>query len=162
MILKIYTLFHVLISFIAIISGFVVVFAMLRGGFPARWMKIFWTTTALTVLTGFFFPFHGVTPAFVLGFIALAVFAVAMFASRSRWRRTYAVMMVLSLYFNIFVLIVQSFQKIPALKDLAPTQTEAPFKLTQLVVLILFTALGVAAAIRSRDQVVQTQVKGDV
>ena len=162
MILKIYTLIHVLISFIAIISGFVVVFAMLPGGLPARWTKIFWTTTALTSLTGFLFPFHGVTPAFVLGFIALAVFAVAMFASRSRWRRTYAVTMVLSLYFNIFVLIVQSFQKIPALQDLAPTRTEAPFKLTQLVVLILFTALGVAAAIRSRDQVVQAQVKGDV
>jgi hypothetical protein len=162
MILTTFTLIHVLISFTAIISGFVVVFALLRRGLPARWTRIFWTTTALTSLTGFLFPFHGVTPAFVLGFIALAVFAAAMFASRSRWRKTYAVTIVLSLYFNIFVLIVQSFQKIPALKDLAPTQTEAPFKLTQLVVLILFTALGVAAAIRSRDQVIQTQVKGDV
>src|SRR5262245_28912223 len=162
MILKIYTLIHVLISFIAIISGFVVVFAMLRGGLPGRWTKIFWTTTALTSLTGFLFPFHGVTPAFVLGFIALAVFAAAMFASRSRWRRTYAVTIVLSLYFNIFVLIVQLFQKIPALKDLAPTQTEAPFKLTHLVVLILHRVLGVVQMTKRHDQVIQKQMKREL
>ncbi len=55
-------------------------------------------------------------------------------------------------YFNTFVLIVQSFQKIPALKDVAPTQSDPPFKLTQLVVLVAFIALGIVVAIRFRAE----------
>ena len=59
-------------------------------------------------------------------------------------------------YFNVFVLIVQSFEKIPALHAMAPTQTEPPFKVAQLVVLALFVALGIAAAIRFRNEAIRT------
>jgi hypothetical protein len=106
-------------------------------------------------VTGFFFPFHGFTPAFGLGIISLLVLAVAIYARYPRqlaghWRWIYVVTAVVALYFNFFVGLVQSFEKIPALHALAPTQTEPPFKLTQLVVLALFAVLTIIAAIRFR------------
>lgn len=55
---------------------------------------------------------------------------------------------VLSLYFNLFVLVVQAFEKVPALRALAPTQTESPFKLTQLIVLVVSLLLAILAVIR--------------
>jgi len=109
----------------------------------------------LTSVTGFFFPFHGFTPAIGLGIISLLVLAIAIYARYPRqlaghWRWIYVVGAVISFYFNVFVGIVQSFEKIPALTAMAPTQTEPPFKLTQLVVLALFIVLGIVAAIRFR------------
>jgi hypothetical protein len=102
-----------------------------------------------------FFPFHGFTPAIALGIISLIVLAAAIFARYPRqlaghWRWIYVVGAVIALYFNVFVGIVQSFEKIPALKAIAPTQTEQPFKLTQLLVLALFIVFAIAAAIRFR------------
>jgi MFS family permease len=101
-------------------------------------------------VTGFFFPFHGFTPASGLGIISLLVLAVAIYARYPRqlaghWRWIYVVTAVVALYFNFFVGLVQSFEKIPALHALAPTQTEPPFKLTQLVVLALFAVLTIIA-----------------
>jgi hypothetical protein len=108
-------------------------------------------------VTGFFFPFHGFTPAIGLGIISLLVLAVAIYARYPRqlaghWRWIYAVTAVVALYFNVFVGVVQSFEKIPALHALAPTQTEQPFKFTQLVVLLIFLFLGIVAAIRFRPE----------
>jgi len=96
-------------------------------------------------------PSHGV------GIISLVVLALAIYARQSRrlsgaWRKTYVITAVMALYLNVFVAIVQAFLKIPALKDLAPTQTEPPFKLTQLVVLALFVVFGIVAAIRFRNE----------
>ena len=127
--MKTFTLIHVAISLVAILSGFVV--------------------------TGFFFPFHGITPAIVTGIISLVVLAIAIFARYSRnlaraWRKTYVISALLALYFNVVVLVVQAFQKIPALKELAPTQNDPPFKIVQLMVLALFIALGIATTIRFR------------
>ncbi len=68
------------------------------------------------------------------------------------WRWIYVACAVIALYFNVFVGIVQSFEKIPALEAIAPTQTELPFKLTQLVILALFVLLGIIAAIRFRGE----------
>ena len=112
-------------------------------------------------MTGFFFPFHGFTPAIGVGIISLLVLAVAIYARYPRqlagaWRWIYVVGAVISLYFNVFVLVVQSFEKIPALHAMAPTQTEPPFKLTQLVVLALFALLTIIAAIRFRPEQVPT------
>ena len=112
-------------------------------------------------MTGFFFPFHGFTPAIGVGIISLLVLAVAIYARYPRqlagaWRWIYIVGAVISLYFNVFVLVVQSFEKIPALHAMAPTQTEPPFKLTQLVVLALFALLTIIAAIRFRPEQVPT------
>ncbi len=155
MILQIYTIIHTLISLVAIFTGLVVVFGMLGGNRLDGWTKWFLITTVLTSVTGFFFPFHGFTPAHGVGIISLLVLAVAIFARYPRhlaghWRWIYVVTAVIALYFNVFVGIVQAFLKVPALHAMAPTQTEQPFKLTQLVVLAIFILLGIIAAIRFR------------
>ena len=157
MILTAYTIFHVVISLAGIVSGFVVLIGLLTNQRLDAWTKLFLASTVATSVTGFFFPFHGITPAVVLGIISLLVLAVAIFARYSRnlagaWRKTYVISAVLALYFNVFVLVVQFFQKVPALKDIAPTQHEPPFQITQLIVLIIFVALGVLGALRFRAQ----------
>jgi hypothetical protein len=161
MILQIYTIIHTLISLVAIFTGLIVLFGMLGGKRLDCWTKWFLITTVATSVTGFFFPFHGFTPAIGVGIISLIVLAIAIFARYSRrlaghWRWIYVVTAVIALYFNVFVLIVQSFEKIPALHVLAPTQTEPSFKVTQLVVLALFVVLGIAAAIRFRNEPIRT------
>ena len=155
MILHIYTIIHVIISLVGIFTGLVVLFGMLGDKRLEGWTKWFLITTIATSVTGFFFPFHGFTPAIALGIISMIVLTVAIFARYSRqlaghWRWIYVVTALIALYFNVFVGIVQSFEKIPALKAMAPTQTEPPFKLTQLVVLALFIVFAIAAAIRFR------------
>jgi hypothetical protein len=155
--MKTFTLLHVLISLAGIFSGFVVLFGLLAGKRLDKWTAIFLATTVLTSVIGFVFPFHGLTPAIVVGIISLVLLAVAIFARYARhlaaaWRKTYVISAVLALYLNVFVLIVQSFLKIPALKEIAPTQNDPPFKLTQLVVLVAFIALGIVAAIRFRSE----------
>jgi len=155
--MKTFTLLHVLISLAGIFSGFVVLFGLLAGKQLDGWTKFFLATTVATSVTGFFFPLHGLTPAIVVGIISLAALAVALFARYARhlagtWRKTYVFSAVLALYLNVFVLIVQSFLKIPALKEIAPTQNDPPFKFTQLVVLVAFIALGIVAAIRFRGE----------
>src|SRR6266567_6697720 len=160
MILQIYTIVHVLISLVGILTGLIVLFGMLAENRLDGLTRWFLVTTVLTSVTGFFFPFHGFTPAIALGIMSLIVLAVAIFARYPRqlaghWRWIYVVCAVIALYFNVFVGIVQSFEKVPALKVLAPTQTEQPFKLTQLVVLLLFALLGIIAAIRFRPEPVR-------
>jgi len=155
MILTILTLTHVAISLVAIFAGFVVLSGLLSGKHHDGWTTFFLATTVATSLTGFFFPFRGVTPAFITGVVSLVVLAMAIFALYVRklagaWRKTYVISAVFALYLNVFVLVVQAFLKIPALKSIAPTQDAPVFKLTQLVVLIAFVALGIASAIRFR------------
>ena len=152
-----FTKLHVVISLIGIVSGLVVMFGLLVGRRLNAWTALFLITTVLTSLTGFFFPFHGVTPAIVVGIISLIVLAVAIVARYAchlagAWRWIYVVTAMISLYLNVFVLIVQLFQKVPALKALAPTQSEPPFAVTQLVVLALFVLLTIIAAIRFRGK----------
>ena len=135
MILRIYTIIHTLISLVAIFTGLVVVLGMLAGKRLDGWTKWFLITAVLTTVTGFFFPFHGFTPAIRLGTISLPFLALTIFAPCSKqlmgaWRWIYVIGAVICLYFNLFVLVVQSFLKIPALYAMAPTQTETPFKLT--------------------------------
>ena len=157
MILQIYTIIHTLISLVAIFTGIVVVLGMLAGNRVDGWTKWFLITALATTVTGFFFPFHGMTPAIKLGIISSVVLVVTIYARYAKhlagaWRWIYAVGAVLTLYFNVFVGIVQSFEKIPALSAMAPTQTEQPFQLTQLSVLGLFVVLGFVAAIRFRPE----------
>ena len=157
MILHIYTIIHTLISLAGIFTGLVVLFGMLAGKCLDIWTKWFLITTVLTSVTGFFFPFHGFTPAYGVGAVSLLVLAIAIFARYPRqlagnWRWIYVVTAVVALYFNVFVGVVQTFEKIPALKAIAPTQTEPPFKLTQLVVLALFVLLTIIATIRFRPE----------
>lgn len=153
--LQTFTLLHVAISLIAIASGLVVTLGFLNNGRMDRTTILFLITTALTDLTGFLFPFHGVTPGIVLGvmdLVALAIAAGALYALHLRWRRSYVVAMCASLYFNVFVLLVQSFEKVPALRALAPTQKEPPFAIAQLAVLVGFIVLTALAARRFRAE----------
>jgi hypothetical protein len=161
MILHIYTIVHTVISLVAIFAGVVVVFGMLAGKRLDSWTKWFLITAVATTITGFFFPFHGFTPAIGLGIISLPFLAITIFARYSKrlagaWRWIYVVGAVICLYFNLFVLVVQAFEKVPALHAIAPTQTESPFKMTQLVVLVLSVLLAVIAAIRFRPEPAHT------
>jgi hypothetical protein len=151
------TFVHVVLSLIGIFSGFVVVFGLLAANRHDGWTMLFLASTVLTSVTGFLFPFHGFLPSHAVGLISLLVLAIAIFARYGRhlagfWRRTYVITAVVALYLNVFVLIVQLFRKVPALKAIAPTQSEAPFKVTQLVALVLFAVLASSAAIRFRGE----------
>lgn len=153
--LSTFTIVHVIISLIAIGSGLVVMVGLLTGRRLNGLTGLFLVMTVATSVTGFFFPFHGFTPAIGVGIISLVVLAVVIFARYARhlagaWRWIYVVTAMVALYLNVFVLIVQLFQKVPALKALAPTQTEPAFLVTQLFALILFVVLTIVAAIRFR------------
>jgi hypothetical protein len=157
MILQIYTIIHTLISLVAIFTGLIVVFGMLGARRLPGWTKWFVITAVATTITGFFFPFHGFTPAIGLGIISLPFLALTIFARYPKhlagsWRWIYVIGAVICLYFNLFVLVVQLFEKVPALHALAPTQTESPFKTTQLSVLVISSLVCIVAAIRFRPQ----------
>ena len=148
-----YTLIHVALSLIGIVSGFVALFGMFNARRLDRWTALFLITTTLTSLTGFGFPFTRLLPAHKLGILSLVVLAIAVLARyvfhlSGHWRWIYVVTAQLAFYFNVFVLVVQAFEKVPALKRLAPTQSEGPFLIAQLVVLAVFVALTIAAVRR--------------
>jgi hypothetical protein len=162
MILQIYTIVHTLISLVAILTGLVVLFGLLSDKRFDGWTKWFLVTAVATTVTGFFFPFHGFTPAIGLGLISLPILALTIYARYPKnlagaWRWIYVIGAVISLYFNVFVGVVQSFEKIPALKAMAPTQTEQPFKVTQLVALALFVLLTLVAVIRFRPEPIRVR-----
>ena len=150
-----YTALHVVISLIGIGSGFIVFFGLLKNRLPSPWNSVFLITTVLTNFTGFGFPNAHVTPGVILGILSLlaleiAVVALYTFGLNGGWRRTYAITAMIALYFNCFVLIAQLFEHVPALHALAPTATEAPFKVAQTLLLILFIVLVAAAAKKFR------------
>lgn len=155
MILDIFTLFHVALSLVGIGAGVVVLIGMLKSERRDSWTSVFLITTAATSITGFMFPFHGFKPSYVLGIVSLVVLAIAIparyrFRLQGAWRKTYVITAMLALYLNVFVLVVQLFRRVPALQSLAPTQTEPPFAIAQLAVLVLFCVFGTLAAIRFR------------
>ena len=148
--LSTFTTVHVIISLIGIFSGFVAVYGMLNGSRLDWWTTLFLATTVLTSVTGFMFPLSGVTPAVIFGILSLAVLAVAVaalyvFRLSGAWRWVYVVSAVIALYLNTFVGVVQSFQKIGFVRALAPTQSEAPFAIAQLILLALMLWLGYRA-----------------
>ncbi len=158
MILKLLTLVHVVISLVGIVAGLFVLAAFLGRKAAVRGTCFFFWTTIATSVTGFFFPVQHFMPSHAVGILSLILLGLALYAWKSAglrgaWAKVYVVGVVLSLYLNVFVGVVQSFQKIAALKALAPTQTETPFKAAQGVVLLVFIVLGIVAAIRFRPVV---------
>jgi len=152
-----YTLVHVVISLIGIGSGLGGVVGFLTQKEFRRWTLLFLTTTVATSATGYGFPFEHLLPSHIVGAISLVVLAGVLYARYARhlvgaWTTTYVIGAVTALYFNVFVLVVQLFLKVPALKALAPTQSEPPFAIAQLLVLVLFVVAGTLAAKRSRIQ----------
>jgi hypothetical protein len=145
-----FTTLHVVISLIGIVSGFIVLYGMLVSREFHGWTALFLATTILTSVTGFMFPFNGPTPGLITGAISLAVLAVALLALYAfrlvgSWRWVYVAAALAALYLNVFVGVVQAFQKLGFLQALAPTQSEAPFAIAQIAVLAIFCALGYLA-----------------
>lgn len=146
---------HVLISLISIVTGLIVLFGMLKNDRMNGMTLIFLLFTAATTITGFVLPLHGLTPPVILGIVSLVVLAPTFaaryaFGMRGAWRWIYVVGAVIALYLNCFVLVVQSFLKIPALNALAPTGSEPPFAIVQGVVLLFFFVMGYLAVKRFR------------
>lgn len=151
--LSAFTTLHVVISLIGIGSGIIVLYGMLSSQRLGGWTALFLATTILTSVTGFMFPFSGLTPGHIVGAISLVLLAVALlalyaFRLAGPWRWVYVATALASLYFNVFVGVVQAFQKLPFLQALAPTQSEPPFAVAQLAVLAISLALGVLAVRR--------------
>jgi hypothetical protein len=152
-----YTFVHVVISLVGIVSGLVVLLGLLAANRLNGWTVLFLATTVATCLTGFGFPFVQLLPSHIVGIITLVALTAAIFARYGRrlagaWRWIYVLGAVAALYLNVFVLIVQAFMKVPGLNALAPTQSEPPFLVTQVVVLVIFILLGIVAALRFRNE----------
>ena len=159
-----YMLVHVLLSLVGIASGLVVVFGLLTGKRLDGWTALFLATTVATSLTGFGFPFDHLLPSHKVGIISLVLLAFAILARyafhlRGVWRRIYVTTAVAALYLNVFVGVVQAFLKVPALHALAPKQTEPPFLVTQLVVLVLFIVTGIMAAKRFHGEPLRAEAR---
>ena len=146
---------HVALSLIGIASGLVVLYGLLTGNPLAGWTALFLATTILTGVTGFPLPPFGWDPARTVGVTLLVLVATAVaaryaFHLAGAWRWIYIVGTVMALYLNVFVGVIQAFQKLPFLQALAPTQTEPPFQVTQAVILTVFVLLAVVAVLRFR------------
>ena len=155
--LSAFTTLHVVISLIGIVAGIIVMFGMLGSNPMPGLTAIFLLFTILTSVTGFLFPFNGVTPGLVIGGLSLVLLAIACIAlygmklsGASRW--IYVVTALLSLYFNVFVLVIQSFLKIPALTAVAPGNPPSGpvFAVVQGIVLVFFVLMIIGAVRRFR------------
>jgi hypothetical protein len=148
-----FTTLHVAISLIAIVTGLVVLFGWLGGTQSDGWTAVFLATTVLTSVTGYFFPTEQLLPSHVVGALSLVVLAIALaalygFHLAGAWRWIYIVSAATALYLNVFVALVQAFQKLAVLHALAPNGSEPPFLVAQIVVLLIFIALGIVAVKR--------------
>ncbi|OKO68576.1 membrane protein [Bradyrhizobium sp. NAS80.1] len=150
-----FTMVHVIISLIAIVAGFIVMSGLLGSKPMPGLTAIFLLFTILTSVTGFLFPFKELLPSHMIGILSLVLLAIACIALYGMklagvWRPVYIVTAMVSLYFNVFVLVIQSFLKIPALAALAPAVPPAPpsgpvFAVVQGIVLVFFVVVTIGA-----------------
>jgi hypothetical protein len=152
-----FTKLHVIISLIGIVSGIVVMLRLLGSRRTPGWTALFLLTTILTSATGFLFPFTQLLPSHIVGILSLVLLAIACLALYGMklagpWRWIYVVTAMVSLYLNIFVLIIQGFLKVPALHALAPSvpPAEPPFAVAQGLVLLFFILVIIGAVRRFR------------
>jgi hypothetical protein len=144
---------HVVLSLIGIVTRLIALGGILESRNLSGWTVLFLVTTVLTSVTGFMFPAATVTPAQIVGGISLASLAGALvalygFHLRGAWRWIYVVTAMLALYLNVFVGVVQAFQKVPLLRTLAPNGSEPPFIIAQTITLLIFGVLGILAVKR--------------
>lgn len=152
-----FTLFHVAISLVGILSGLVVLYGLLTANRMRGTTLLFLATTVATSVTGYFFHRDHIMPSHIVGavsllFLCAAIVALYTFRLRGVWRVAYVASAVASLYLNVFVLIVQAFGKVPFLHALAPNGSEPPFIVVQVIVLVAFVVLGFAAVRRFRPR----------
>ena len=141
-------LVHVIISLVGIAAGFVVMFGMLGSRRMPGWTAIFLLLTILASATGFLIPpllSEKLLPSHIIGVLSLILLAIACFALYGQklsgpWRWIYVLPALLAQYFNVFVLVIQSFLKVGPLHALAPSvpPSEPPFAIVQGIVLVLF------------------------
>jgi hypothetical protein len=155
--LSTFTTVHVIISLIGIVAGLIVMFGMLGSNPMPGLTAIFLLFTILTSATGFLFPFNGVTPGIIIGALSLVLLAIACIALYAMklsgaWRWVYVLTALISLYLNVFVLVIQSFLKIPALTALAPGNPPSGpvFGVVQGLVLVFFVIMIIGAWRRFR------------
>ena len=149
--------FHVVISLIGIASGVVIAYDLLAGRLQRGITAVFLATTVLTSVTGFPLPATQILPSHILGVLSLVLLALAIvglyvFQLHGAWRWIYIASALAAFYFNVFVGVVQSFQKLAFLQPLAPTQSEPPFIIAQVAVLLIFIAIGILAMKRFHPQ----------
>jgi hypothetical protein len=161
--LSTFTLLHVIISLVAIASGILVMFGLLGSNRMSGMTALFLATTILTSATGFLFPFTQLLPSHMIAILSLVLLAIACIAFYGMklsgpWRWIYALTALISLYLNVFVLIIQGFLKIPALHALAPSvpPAEPPFLVVQGIVLLFFVIVIIGAVRRFRPPVVMS------
>jgi len=135
---------HTGLSLIALMLGIAAIGALCKPEISKRWITLFLITAWATTLTGFLFPFIGFTPAFVTGLVSLVVL-VAVAVSKGHWRKVYAGGIVMSEYLLVFVAIAQAFLKIEFFNNLAPTLSEPPFGVVQLIAVAVFGFIGFKA-----------------
>ena len=155
--LSAFTMVHVIISLIAIVSGFIVLFGLFGSHRLPGMTALFLLTTILTSVTGFLFPFDKLLPSHMVGIVSLIVLAIACFALyvmklSGPWRWIYTLTAMIALYLNVLVLVIQSFLKIGPLHALAPSvpPSEPPFAVVQGVVLVFFVIAIIGAVRRFR------------
>ena len=145
------TAIHTVLSLVALVAGIVVVVGLLGARLLPLWSALYFATAVATSATGFLFPSSTFMASHWVGVISLVVLGLAIvaryrFALAGAWRWIYVVGTVIGAYFLVFVTIAQAFKKLPALMAAAPTLSEPPFALSQLAALLLFVAVGIAAA----------------
>jgi hypothetical protein len=158
--LSTFTTVHVIISLIAIVAGIIVMFGMLGSNRMPGLTAIFLLFTILTSATGFLIPplvTEKLLPSHIIGALSLVLLAIACIALygtklSGAWRWIYALTALISLYLNVFVLVIQSFLKIPALTALAPGNPPSGpvFAVVQGVVLVLLVLFIIGAIRRFR------------
>lgn len=136
-----FTIFHVLLSIVGLVAGLVFLLGLFYGRFLRLWTFAFLGFTIATSVTGFFFPFKGITPGIVLGVVSLIDLALALIAYRKHWTTTFVLTCALAEFLNVLVFIVQSFQKISPLHMFAPKGTEPIVAACQLLALLFFAVL---------------------
>jgi hypothetical protein len=155
--LSAFTTLHVIISLIAIVSGFIVMSGLFGSNRMPGLTALFLLFTILTSVTGFMFPFTELLPSHMIGILSLVLLAIACIAFygmklSGAWRWIYVVTAMVSLYLNVFVLVTQSFLKVPALTALAPGNPPSgpAFAVAQGIVLVFFILVIVGAVRRFR------------
>jgi hypothetical protein len=161
-----FVLVHVVISLVGVASGLVVMFGLLGSNRMSGLTALFLVTTILTSATGFLIPplvSEKLLPSHIIGLLSLVLLAIACFALyvqklSGAWRWVYVLTALISLYLNVFVLVIQSFLKVPALHALAPSvpPSEPPFAIVQGIVLVFFAIVIIGAIRRFRPPAVLT------
>jgi len=160
--ISLFTTIHVIISLVAIAAGLVVLIGMVGGKSLRGWTALFLVMTILTSVTGFMFPIRGFTPAIGVGVISLVILVIAVLARYVRnlagaWRWIFVATVVAALWFNVFVLIVQAFEKISLFNPHAPQfgppfpePQNTQFAIAQGAALLILAVLGLIAVFSFR------------